>query len=157
MSFNFAPKGWAQCNGSLMAINQNQALFALLGTMYGGNGVTTFALPDLRSRTPIHAGAGYVQGQQGGESAHTLIPSEMPQHNHLLSGTSANAVPGAGPAAALPAVAQHAPYRSGPTQQTSLAPQVVSNAGGNQPHNNLQPYLTLNFCIALTGIFPSRP
>lgn len=157
MSFNFAPKGWAQCNGQILAINQNQALFALLGTMYGGNGVTTFALPNLQGRTAIHAGAGYVQGQLGGEAAHTLTAAEMPLHNHIVSATSSAATLGAGPNAALPAVAGHAPYRSGSTVTMALAPQAVTSLGGSQPHNNLQPYSVINFCIALVGIFPSRP
>lgn len=153
-SFNFAPKGWAQCNGQLLPINQNQALFSLLGTAYGGNGQTTFALPDLRGRTPMHAGAGYVQGQTGGQTAHTITMSEMPAHNHLVMASS-NAPNAATPGGNFFASnTSFTPYGTAPN--TTMAPSDVTNIGGSQPHNNMAPYLVINICIALQGIFPSR-
>jgi len=158
MSFNFAPKGWALCNGQTLPINQNQALFSLLGTTYGGNGQTTFQLPDLRSRVPIHQGSGYNLGQRGGEEAHTLIQSEMPAHIH-----PATADVKAGDANAFNPtnsyIANTAPiqmYSSGSNNMQAMYPQMVTAVGGSQPHTNLQPYLALNFCIALQGIFPSQ-
>ena len=153
MSFNFAPKGWAQCNGQLLPINQNQPLFALLGTMYGGDGRVNFALPDLRGRVPIHVGNGFTQGQAGGQEAHTLTQQEMPQHLHFLMGTSLDAnTPN--PSGALFAGSNNAYAPPGPL--TTLHPSDVTNAGGSQPHENRQPSLVLNWCIALQGIFPSR-
>ena len=154
MSFNFAPKGWALCNGQLLPINQNQALFSLLGTTYGGNGQTNFALPDLRGRTPIHEGQGFTLGQAGGEEGHTLIQSEMPAHIHfgVASGLAANA---ASPAGNRWADAGKAIYSTGVDSAVAMASNLVSNNGGSQPHNNMSPFLTLNFCIALVGIFPS--
>jgi len=153
MSFNFAPKDWAQCNGQLLPINQNQALFSLLGTMYGGNGQTTFGLPDLRARVPIHIGQGFVQGEVGGEQAHTLTVSEMPSHTHTMSGSSSNA----DVVSPVDNVVAQSSQLYGPVAQvTSLDPSTNGTAGGSQPHTNLQPYLTLTFCIALLGIFPSR-
>ena len=152
MSFNFAPKGWAQCNNQLLPINQNQALLSLLGTMYGGNGQTTFALPDLRGRGPMHVGGGFVQGQVGGEEFHTLTTSEMPQHIHFVQGVNkpgrANA-PGGNYLAA-----GRGGY--GDSVDAALAPATIGNTGGSQPHENRAPYAVLNFCIALQGIFPSR-
>ena len=156
MSFGFAPRGWALANGQLLPINQNQALFALVGTYYGGNGTTNFGLPNLQGRVPIHVGGGFVQGQSGGEENHTLSLGEMPAHSHSLTGTTAAAVAGVGPAGALPAVAPHAPYRSGAAQPVSMKPGIVQNAGFGQGHPNMQPSLAINFCIALTGIFPSQ-
>jgi microcystin-dependent protein len=152
-SFTFAPKGWALCNGQLLPINQNQALFALLGTTYGGDGRVTFALPDLRSRTPLHMGNGHTLGERGGESAHTLTISEMPEHTHFVNASASNAnqpLPGSG----LLAAANNL-YRT-PDSLTTLTPGSVSTVGGSQPHSNLQPYLVLTFCIALQGIFPSQ-
>ena len=152
MSFDFAPKGWAPCNGQFLPINQNQALFSLLGTTFGGNGQTTFALPDLRGRTPIHVGAGHTLGQLGGEQAHTLSVAELPTHVHQLQAATANSdsnVPGTrnpGSTANL-----YGP----PTGLTSLTPTTVTSTGGGQAHLNMQPFLTLTFCIALQGIFPS--
>ena len=155
MSFVFAPKGWATCDGQLLPINQNQGLFSLLGNTFGGDGRVNFALPDVRGRVPIHMGSGFTLGQRGGETAHTLLTSEVPQHTHqaqasstagntnipatnLLAGTAPNNL--YGPASALEAM-------HGGT---------ITNAGGSQPHENEQPYLTINFCIALQGIFPSQ-
>jgi microcystin-dependent protein len=153
MSFNFPPKGWALCNGQFLPINQNQALFALLGTMYGGNGQTTFALPDLRGRVPIHLGSGFTQGQAAGEFAHTVTQSEMPAHTHSFGASQSNAstpVPGGnmfGTSNNMYAAA---------TNLTTVNAQTITNVGGGQPHQNMQPYLTLSFCIALQGIFPSQ-
>jgi microcystin-dependent protein len=152
MSFSFAPKGWAMCNGQLLPINQNQALFSLLGTTFGGNGTVTFALPDLRGRVPTHVGAGHTLGERGGEQAHTLTTQEMPDHTHLAQGSSANADTSAITGSVLASVAG---LYSQPTSLTTLDPSTVQNAGGSQPHVNMQPFLTLTFCIALQGIFPS--
>jgi microcystin-dependent protein len=153
MSFNFAPKGWAMCNGQLLPINQNQALFSLLGTTYGGNGQTTFALPDLRGLVPIHEGSGHTLGEKGGEQAHTLSISEMPLHTHVVNASNTNGntvqVNGSVLASALNV------YRP-PDQLTALHAQSVTSIGGSQAHQNMQPFLTLNFCIALQGIFPSQ-
>lgn len=158
--FNFAPTGWALCNGQLLPINQNQALFALLGTTYGGDGVSTFALPDLRGRVPVHfgqspVGSNYTQGQVGGEQAHTLIGSELPMHTHAPVVGSSNDANAASPAGAYSAVTSSGNYSSA-SPNASLAPQAVGSTGGNQPHDNMSPYLVLNFCIALQGIFPAR-
>ena len=157
MSFNFAPKGWALCNGQLLPINQNQALFSLLGTTYGGNGQTTFALPDLRGRIPIHTGDGHTLGERAGQTAHTLVNSEMPAHTHIASGTSSNAdspIPTGNYLGAANNL--YGPVPASQASLTTLNPSTISNAGGSQPHDNMQPYLTLNFCIALQGIFPSQ-
>jgi microcystin-dependent protein len=152
MSFNFPPKGWAHCNGQLLPINQNQALFSLLGTGFGGNGQTTFALPNLQDRVPIHGGAGHSLYEAGGEQAHTLTLQELPQHFHFAQASSSNAdsaVPGGNVLAS--SSNRYAPA----TGLTSLHPTTVTNVGGSQAHENRQPYLKLNFCIALIGIFPS--
>lgn len=154
VAFNFPPKGWAFCSGQLLPINQNQALFALLGTMYGGNGQTNFALPNLQGRIPVHNGSGFVQGQQGSEAAHTLLLSEMPAHNHTVNASSNPADQGS-PQSNNWALGSANAYSTSPPDAT-LAPQAINLAGGSQPHNNLSPYLVLNFCIALQGIFPSR-
>lgn len=158
ISWNFPPNGWSFCNGQFLPINQNQALFSILGTMYGGNGQTTFALPDLRGRTPIHVGQGFPQGQVGGQETHTLITSEMTAHNHFVQG-STTAGDQANPANNI--LAQSTPaafqrYTTTTSSSTTLQPGTITNSGGSQPHVNLQPYLVLNFIIALTGIFPSR-
>jgi len=155
VSFGFAPRGWALCNGQIMPINQNQALFALLGTNYGGNGQTTFALPDLQGRTPLHFSGSHPLGESAGEAAHALSLTELPAHGHSITATTADADLKS-PPASLPACAANETYAtSGPL--VLLDPQAASgNAGGSQPHSNLQPYLTLNFVIALQGIFPSR-
>jgi microcystin-dependent protein len=154
MSFNFPPKGWAFCNGQTLPINQNQPLFALLGTTYGGNGQTTFALPNLQGNVPLHMGSGFTLGQKGGEQAHTLSISEMPQHIHAMTGTSTvgdSAVPANKLLASSPALVYDPPANF-----TTLQPGTIGNTGGSQAHLNMQPYLVLNFCIALQGIFPSQ-
>ncbi|WP_245452886.1 tail fiber protein [Bradyrhizobium sp. C9] len=153
MSFNFPPKGWAFCNGQLLPINQNQALFSLLGTTYGGNGQTNFALPNLQGKVPMHAGSGFVVGQTGGETSHTLSIAEMPQHPHTFQGTTNNAD---NAAVTGNLMATSANLYTAAANLTTLDPSTVGNAGGSQAHENMQPYLTLSFCIALQGIFPSR-
>ncbi len=155
VSFNFPPKGWALCNGQLLPINQNQALFALLGTTYGGNGQTTFGLPDLRGKTPIHFGAGFTQGQAGGETAHTVTQSEMPQHFHVAQAYSQNG-DNVAPTGNTLGTVNNLYAAFGGAGLTTLGPSTIGNTGGSQPHNNMMPYLVLNFCIALQGIFPSR-
>ena len=152
VSFNFPPKGWALCNGQFLPINQNQALFALLGTTYGGNGQTTFALPNLRGSTPIHMGNGFTLGQKAGTTAVTISIAQLPTHNHLMTVLNVNG--NAGPVGNFFASANNA-YEPAPGD-TSLAPNTVTNVGGSQAHQNMQPFLTLNFCIALQGIFPSQ-
>jgi microcystin-dependent protein len=154
MAFNFAPRFWAQCNGQLFPINQNQALFSLLGTMYGGDGRSNFALPNFQSRTPIHVSNTFTQGQVGGEENHTLSTNEVPPHTHTLNASSSIS------AAVIPnnnsfgngAAKLYATQNDGATLDAS----VLDAAGGNQPHTNMQPYSVLNFCIAIAGIFPSR-
>jgi microcystin-dependent protein len=155
MSFGFAPKGWAQCDGQLLPINQNQPLFALLGTTYGGNGQTTFALPNLKGQVPMHMGAGHTLGETGGQEAHTLALSEMPQHTHVLNGTS-NAGTALVPGGNLLAKNANLGYHGPDNQLGAMAAGTIANAGGSQAHENRQPLLTLNFCIALQGIFPSQ-
>ena len=154
MSFVFAPKGWALCDGQLLPINQNQALFSLLGTTFGGDGRVNFALPDLRGRTPIHVGSGHTLGERGGEQAHTLSISEIPTHTHVANGSSSDGTQ-AIPASGLLAKAAPANPYIGPTALASLIAGTVTNTGGSQAHLNMQPFLTLSFCIALQGIFPS--
>jgi microcystin-dependent protein len=155
MSFNFPPKGWAFCSGQFMPINQNQALFSLLGTTYGGNGQTTFALPNLQGRVPIHVGDGHTLGEAAGSSAVTITQQTMPQHIHFMQGTSTSTNNVATAAGALLAATNVTVY--GPPQSlVALDPSSVTNVGGSQPHTNQQPYLVLNFCIALQGIFPSQ-
>jgi microcystin-dependent protein len=152
MSFVFAPKGWALCNGQLLPINQNQALFSLLGTTFGGDGRVNFALPDLRGRVPIHVGSGHTLGERGGEQAHTLSIAELPTHTHVLSGANVNASVNQ-PVGNLMANATTVYHAA--TTLTALRAGTVTNVGGSQAHLNMQPFLTLNFCIALQGIFPS--
>jgi microcystin-dependent protein len=155
MSFVFAPKGWALCNGQLLPINQNQALFSLLGTTFGGDGRVNFALPDLRARTPIHVGSGFTLGERGGEQAHTLSIAELPTHAHVAQATSAagaTAIPGSG--VLLATSTNYEAYRPA-TSLVPLEPATIANVGGSQAHLNMQPFLTLSFCIALQGIFPS--
>ena len=152
MSFNFAPKGWALCNGQLLPINQNQALFSLLGTTYGGDGRVNFALPDLRARTPIHMGSGHTLGERAGEQAHTLTIAEIPTHTHTAQ---ASKTAGDSPFAANRVLAAAGNLYTGASNLTSINPQTITNVGGSQAHLNMQPFLTLSFCIALQGIFPS--
>ena len=157
--FNFAPTGWAQCNGQLLPISQNTALFSLLGTTYGGDGKSTFALPDLQGSVPLHPGQGqglslYDLGQQGGSEFITLLESEMPAHTHTASCSEEQANennPGGNAPAAGSAI-----YAT-PAAVTQMAPQTLTPAGGSLPHNNLMPYLVVNFCIAMQGVFPARP
>ena len=157
LSFAFPPKGWALCNGQTLPINQNQALFALLGTTYGGNGQTTFRLPDLRGRSPMHPGNGVVLGESAGAEAVTLTPAQLPPHTHGLAGTSdlANA---AVPGGALPASKPRGGInRYGPSGGNApMAGSAVAIRGGGQSHENMQPFTVLNWVIALQGIFPSR-
>ncbi|GEP42653.1 phage tail protein [Brevifollis gellanilyticus] len=159
VSFNFAPKGWAQCNGQFLPINQNQALFSLFGTTYGGNGQTTFALPDFRSRTAAHMGGGLSQGERIGQEAHTITLSEMPAHNHVAMGSNSvgNQVnPNFGGVGNILASDPGNCYTSNFAALGTFSPAEVSNVGGSQPHTNLMPFLVLNFIVALQGIFPSR-
>ena len=153
MSFVFAPKGWALCNGQLLPINQNQALFSLLGTAFGGDGRVNFALPNLQGRTPIHVGSGHTVGERGGEPAHTLSIAEMPTHTHVLNATntSGNAQT---PVANFFANGGSDLYTA-TKDLVATKPASVSNVGGSQAHQNMQPFLTLTFAIALQGIFPS--
>ncbi len=154
-SFNFAPKGWAQCNGQLLPINQNQGLFSLLGTTYGGDGRVNFALPNLRGQVPIHFGSGHTLGEKGGASAVTITQSTMPQHLHFAQGTSNSSGNVATPGNALLAASNVTIYGP-PASLVALDPASVTNIGGSQAHENRQPFLVLTFCIALQGIFPSQ-
>jgi microcystin-dependent protein len=157
MSFGYAPRGWAMCNGQFLPINQNQALFSLLGTTFGGNGQTTFALPDLRGQTPIHVGSGHVLGEKGGAQSVTLTISQLPTHTHVASGVNLAAAT-ADPTNALlsqPSQALGTVYESPPTALAAMNLGSIGSIGGSQAHLNMQPFLTLNFCIALQGIFPS--
>lgn len=166
VSFGFAPKGWALCNGQLLPINQNQGLFSLLGTTYGGDGQVNFGLPNLQARVPMHMGNGHVLGERGGEYAHTLIAGEMPQHTHVMQAKAARAP---GPGAALPgttkAIDQAVAAMAGVpavqnfatgTPLAAMGTKAVTSTGGSQPHENEQPFLVLNYIIALQGIFPSQ-
>ena len=162
VGFTFPPKGWALCNGQILSISQNAALFSLLGTTYGGNGTSTFALPDLRSRVPIHAGQGiglspYVQGEQTGTESVVLTFSQMPSHNHTVNGVASggNQASPAGGSPAIESTGTSLDY-SNATPSSPMNAAMLSPAGSNQPHNNIQPVLCVNFVIALQGIFPSR-
>ena len=162
IGFNFAPRGWAYCDGQLLPINQNQSLYSLLGTTYGGDGRTTFALPDLRSRTPVHKGDMISLGQKSGVETVTLTTSEMAAHTHAVKGTTAAADRGAigsnadrGFAAVPQTEANDIIYGSA-ANMVNMAPGIIPNAGEGQAHNNMQPYLTLGYIIALQGLFPSR-
>jgi len=155
VSFNFAPQGWAMCNGGLLPINQNQALFSLLGTMYGGNGQTNFALPNLQGRVPMHfENNSFNLGQAGGEQAHTISINELPTHTHFAQGTqnAASTVAATGNVFANSTVNAY----NDPASLTNVAPNTIGNVGGSQPHNNMSPYAVLTFCIALIGVFPSH-
>lgn len=154
VGFNFAPRGWAFCDGQILPINQNQSLYSLLGTTYGGDGRTSFALPDMRGRTPIHVGNGHTQGQKSGEETHTLAVAEMPSHTHTAHGTSADATTTTPTDNLLATSAGQ--YGAADGNTLTMASDNIANAGGGQAHNNMQPFLALNFCIALQGLFPSR-
>jgi microcystin-dependent protein len=169
MSFNFPPKGWAFCNGQQLPINQNQALFALLGTMYGGNGQTNFALPNLQGRTPIHISNSHILGEAAGQSSVTVSVQQLPAHTHFVSASSTTppaTAQNAAPGTAKTFAQANASLQGGQTTPVSIygdaanlaafSPAAVSSVGGSQAHNNMMPYLTLNFCIALVGIFPTR-
>ena len=161
--FNFAPVGWALCNGALLSISQNTALFALLGTTYGGNGVNTFGLPDLQGRIPVGMGNGiglspYVIGQTGGTESVTLTISQIPAHNHVINGTNSLGNV-SNPSNAFPANTGDLDPEyntSNSPNSVTMNPNVISMTGGSQAHNNIQPYLAINYCIAMQGIFPSR-
>jgi microcystin-dependent protein len=155
VGFNFAPQGWALCNGQILSIAQNTALFSLVGTFYGGDGVQTFALPDLRSRIPVHQGSGFVIGQPGGVENVTLTQAQIPSHAHSAQCNTGATQTTTSPAGAVWLNYNQNQYTTQATPATMNAG-AVANAGGNQPHNNLMPYLAVNFVIALTGIFPSR-
>ena len=162
--FNFAPTNWAMCNGQLLAISQYSALFSLLGTTYGGNGQTTFGLPDLRGRVPIHQGTGqglstYVIGQIAGTENVTLLSTQMPQHNHgisAVSNTGGNQPTPSNNFLAAESTGTSLDYSSGPLSDSTMNPAMVQPAGNSLPHTNIQPYLAITFCIALNGVFPSR-
>lgn len=161
--FNFAPKGWAMCNGQLLPISQNTALFSLLGTTYGGDGRSTFALPDIQDRCVIHPGQGpglslYDLGQQGGAETVTLLQSEIPFHTHSwMTATDISDQQVPDPNRVLSISNNGGAYAPGNSALTQLAPQALSPAGASLPHNNLSPYLAVNFCIAMQGVFPARP
>src|SRR6185369_11456684 len=153
MSFGFPPKGWALCNGQLLPINQNQGLFSLLGTTFGGDGRVNFALPDLRSRTPIHVGSGHTLGEKGGEPAHTLSIAEIPVHVHVVNGTSTSSDPnGTNIPVGNLMCAGPAEIYAAPSQLVALNATTCGPTGGSQAHLNMQPFLTLTFGIALLGI-----
>jgi microcystin-dependent protein len=154
MSFGFPPKGWATCDGQLLPINQNQALFSLLGTTFGGDGRVNFGLPNLQGRVPIHVGSGHTLGERGGEQGHTLSISEIPTHTHVFNGTTAST--GASPVPVNNYLAPTASMYGAATNLTSVIPTSVTSTGGSQSHLNMQPFLVLNFSIALQGIFPSQ-
>ena len=153
MSFVFPPKGWALCDGQLLPINQNQGLFSLLGTTFGGDGRVNFALPDMRGRTPMHVGSGHTLGERGGEQAHTLSIAELPEHTHIVNATSA-VQNGLVPTGSVFAATTPSEVYAGTSSGAMLAG-TISNIGGSQAHLNMQPFLTLSFSIALQGIFPS--
>ena len=155
MSFVFAPKGWALCNGQLLPINQNQALFSLLGTTFGGDGRVNFALPDLRGRTPIEVGNGHTLGERGGEQAHTLSISEIPTHTHVASATSNTSTTNVPGNTTVLSQSTSSQLYTAAAALAAMAPNSLANVGGSQAHLNMQPFLTLSFCIALQGIFPS--
>lgn len=157
MSFNYAPNGWAHCNGQLLPINQNQALFSLLGTFYGGNGQVNFALPNLQGRTPIHQGNGHTMGEVGGQTATTVTIQQMPTHTHLLAVSTDTTTRSANPSNKYPTnTSPNNQYNPPADVNVAFNAQAVSSIGGSQAHNNMQPFLAINFCIALSGVFPSQ-
>lgn len=155
VGFNFAPRGWAFCDGQILPINQNQALFSLLGTTYGGDGRTSFGLPELRGRTPLHPGDGITLGAKSGEETHTLSTAEIPQHSHAMQGSGDAATTNTPGNSQVFARATQSTYHT-PGANVGAVAGTVSNTGGGQAHNNMQPSLAVNFCIALQGLFPSR-
>jgi len=156
MSFGFPPKGWALCDGQLLPINQNQALFSLLGTTYGGDGRVNFGLPNLQGRTPIHMGSGHTLGERGGEQGHTLSISEIPTHTHTLKGSTVAATTNVPANNTVLAGSNPQNAYAQATNLIAMAPNALGNVGGSQAHLNMQPFLVLNFSIALQGIFPSQ-
>jgi microcystin-dependent protein len=156
MSFGFPPKGWALCDGQLLPINQNQALFSLLGTTYGGDGRVNFALPNLQGRTPIHMGSSHTLGERGGEQAHTLTINEIPTHTHTVKATTATSTTSTPASNVLLGQSTGASLYAAATNLQAMDPGEIANVGGSQVHLNMQPFLTLSFCIALQGIFPSQ-
>ena len=155
ISWNYAPQGWAFANGQFLPINQNQALFSLFGTMYGGNGQTTFALPDFRGRVPVHKGGGHTMGENGGQAVHTVTMSEMPQHFHFAQVTN-NIGTDPNPANNVVIAKSVANSYGAAANFTPMNSDTIGNVGGSQPHENRQPYLVLNFIVALQGFFPSQ-
>src|SRR5436189_5471210 len=161
--FNFAPKGWAFCDGQLLPLSQNTALFSLLGTTYGGDGKSNFALPNLQGNAPMHPGQGpglslHDLGETGGSETVSLLQTEMPAHAHTLNAsTQPGEDPTPGPAEALARSIGASLYQTATSPVVAMAPNALSSAGGSQPHNNMMPYLTMNFCIALQGVYPPRP
>jgi microcystin-dependent protein len=155
-SWNYAPKGYAMCNGQLLPINQNQALFSLLGTTYGGDGRINFGLPNLQGRTPIGYGGGVVLGQRAGEDAHTLVSTEVPTHIHALQATTTGATAVTPGGNLLAATSGAATLYAGVSALGAMNAATISNAGSSQPHENRQPFLVMTWCIALAGIFPSQ-
>ncbi len=156
VGFNFAPRGWAFCDGQILPINQNQALFSLLGTTYGGDGRTSFALPDFRGRVPVHPGNTILQGQKGGEETHTLSVNELPNHNHSMNIENSD---GSNIFSGTPALSKakfESRFATKSKGSATMNPNSISNTGGGQAHENMQPSLAVNFCIALQGLFPSR-
>jgi microcystin-dependent protein len=155
MSFVFAPKGWALCNGQLLPINQNQALFSLLGTTFGGDGRVNFALPDLRGRIPIHVGGSHTLGERGGEQAHTLSIGEIPTHTHIGQAANVTATTNTPSSSVMLANSSASALYGSAASLNAMAANAIVSIGGSQAHLNMQPFLTLSFCIALQGIFPS--
>lgn len=161
MAFNFAPRGWAFCDGQILPINQNQSLYSLLGTTYGGDGRTSFALPDIRGRAPIHIGRSnggefHTLGQKSGEETHTLAANEMPQHKHVWQVSNSPGNAPAGPGKVFAQAPATDPIYGPLSQRQTMRSGTMTNVGGSQAHENMQPYLAINYCIALQGLFPSR-
>jgi microcystin-dependent protein len=156
MSFGFPPKGWATCDGQLLPINQNQALFSLLGTTYGGDGRVNFGLPNLQGRVPIHMGGGHVLGERGGEQAHTLSIAELPTHVHSLNGSSTAATTVTPDTNTVLSASNPQSVYGLSANVTAMSPSAIGSIGGSQAHTNMEPFLVISFCIALQGIFPSQ-